>query len=158
MRLPIASGCYISNREETHAAAGSSATLMSKSLATIPIERVERAILLIRGERVILDTDLATLYGVLLDSTEFKIWRSQFVTSKEDRKGLRYLPMAFTEQGVAMLSSVLRSQRAIAVNVEKPSSACGRCCFHTPNLHANLKNWKRNTTRSSRSCLMRSDN
>lgn len=87
-----------------------------------------------------LDRDLAELYGVktkalkqavrrnvdrfpsdfmyVLDKTEFEAWRSQFVTSNADQKGLRYAPMAFTEQGVAMLSSVLRSKRAIAVNVQ----------------------------------------
>jgi hypothetical protein len=54
---------------------------------------------------------------VVLDKQEFVAWRSQFVTSKSDRKGLRYPPMAFTEQGVAMLSSVLNSQRAVQVNI-----------------------------------------
>jgi len=54
----------------------------------------------------------------VLDKTEFEFWRSQFVISKADRKGLRYSPMAFTEQGVAMLSSVLRSKRAVLVNIE----------------------------------------
>ncbi len=49
---------------------------------------------------------------------EFEDWRSQFVTSKSDRLGLRYKPMAFTEQGVAMLSSVLKSKRAIQVNIQ----------------------------------------
>ena len=53
----------------------------------------------------------------VLDKTEFDAWRSQFVSSKSDRKGLRYPPMAFTEQGVAMLSSVLNSPRAIQVNI-----------------------------------------
>lgn len=53
----------------------------------------------------------------VLDKSEFEAWRSQFVTSKSDRKGLRYPPMAFTEQGVAMLSSVLNSQRAVQVNI-----------------------------------------
>src|SRR3990172_537100 len=48
---------------------------------------------------------------------QFRDWRSQFVTSKADRMGLRHAPMAFTEQGVAMLSSVLNSERAIAVNI-----------------------------------------
>jgi hypothetical protein len=113
---------------------------MSKSLLTIPPERIEKTIFLIRGEKVMLDRDLAALYGVttkalkqavrrnierfpddfmfVLESLEFQIWRSQFVTSKEDRQGLRYAPMAFTEQGVAMLSSVLRSRRAIVVNVQ----------------------------------------
>jgi hypothetical protein len=49
---------------------------------------------------------------------EFQNWRSQFVTSKSDRMGLRYEPMVFTEQGVAMLSSVLNSKRAIQVNIQ----------------------------------------
>jgi len=53
-----------------------------------------------------------------LTKEEFENWRSQFVTSKGDRMGLRYAPMAFTEQGVAMLSSVLRSKRAVQVNIE----------------------------------------
>ena len=87
-----------------------------------------------------LDRDLADLYGVEtkvlkqavrrntdrfpsdfmfeLTDTELKNWRSQFVTSKGDRMGLRYKPMVFTEQGVAMLSSVLRSKRAILVNIQ----------------------------------------
>lgn len=86
-----------------------------------------------------LDRDLAKLYGVPtkalkqavrrnprrfpadfmfeLTSSEFNNWRSQFVTSKADRLGLRHAPMAFTEQGVAMLSSVLNSQQAIEVNI-----------------------------------------
>ena len=106
----------------------------------ISIEKIEKAIYLIRGEKVMLDRDLATLYGVgthvlkqsvrrnkdrfpedfmfVLNPTEFRDWRSQFVISKADRTGLRHPPMAFTEQGVAMLSSVLRSKRAIAVNIE----------------------------------------
>jgi len=87
-----------------------------------------------------LDRDLAELYGVEtrvlnqavrrnidrfppdfmfeMTKTEFEDWRSQFVTSKNDKMGLRYKPMAFTEQGVAMLSSVLRSKRAIQVNIQ----------------------------------------
>jgi hypothetical protein len=87
-----------------------------------------------------LDRDLAVLYGVgthvlkqavrrnkdrfpedfmfVLNPTEFRGWRSQFVISKADRTGLRHPPMAFTEQGVAMLSGVLRSRRAVKVNIE----------------------------------------
>ena len=106
----------------------------------IPVERIEKAIYFIRGEKVILDRDLAALYGVetkvlkrsvrrnierfpedfmfVLDATEFRVWRCQFVTSKDDRKGLRYPPMAFTEHGILMLSSVLNSKRAIRVNIE----------------------------------------
>lgn len=86
-----------------------------------------------------LDRDLAFLYGVptkvlnqsvkrnskrfpedfmfQLNKDEFEIWKSQFVTSKGDKKGLRKSPVAFTEQGVAMLSSVLNSEKAILVNI-----------------------------------------
>ena len=53
----------------------------------------------------------------VLNKPEFQFWRSQFVTSKEDPQGLRYAPMAFTEQGVAMLSSVLNSSPAVHVNI-----------------------------------------
>jgi uncharacterized protein Yka (UPF0111/DUF47 family) len=53
-----------------------------------------------------------------LTNDEFNDWRSQSVTSKSDKMGLRYSPMAFTEQGVAMLSSVLNSDRAIHVNIQ----------------------------------------
>jgi len=105
----------------------------------IPIERIENKILLIRGQKVLLDRDLAELYGVptkalkqavkrnldkfpsdfmfKLNKKEFDNWRSQFVTSNADKMGLRYAPMAFTEYGVVMLSSVLRSKRAVQVNI-----------------------------------------
>ena len=100
---------------------------MSTKNIPIPVERIEKAILLVRGQKVILDRDLAQLYGVAtkvlkqavrrnmkrfphdfmfeLTKEEFENWRSQFVTSNRDKMGLRYRPMAFTEQGVAMLSS-----------------------------------------------------
>ena len=106
----------------------------------VPIELIASKIYLIRGIKVILDRDLAELYGVetkvlkqavrrnidrfpvdfMFEMTEmeFEDWRSQFVTSKSDKMGLRYKPMAFTEQGVAMLSSVLKSNRAIHVNIQ----------------------------------------
>src|SRR6266516_768535 len=112
---------------------------MSKSLVTLPAENIQQSIYFIRGQRVMLDRDLAALYQLptkalkqavrrnrerfpndfmfVLNQSEFHSWRSQFVTSKEDRKGLRYAPMAFTEQGVAMLSSVLNSSRAVQVNI-----------------------------------------
>ncbi len=105
----------------------------------VPADRIERAILLIRRQKVLLDRDSTGLYGVptkalkqavqrnrrrfpddfmfVLTNEELAKWRSQFVTSKSDRMGLRHPPMAFTEQGVAMLSSVLHSERAIQVNV-----------------------------------------
>ena len=107
--------------------------------AVIPAERIEQAIYLLRGQKVMLDRDLAALYGVetrvlkqavrrnadrfpndfmfVLTEEELADWRSQFVTSNSDRMGLRYAPMAFTEQGVAMLSTVLNSKRAIGVNI-----------------------------------------
>jgi hypothetical protein len=100
---------------------------------------IERAIVLLRGCRVMLDQDLAEMYGVetkvlnqavrrnperfppdfmiRLTSQEVAILRSQFVTSRS-WGGHRWRPYAFTEQGVAMLSSVLRSPRAVAVNIE----------------------------------------
>jgi len=106
--------------------------------SVIPVERIERAILLIRSKKVMLDADLAALYEVetrvlvqavkrnlerfpedfmfQLTQKEFAILRSQSVTSS-DWGGRRYPPYAFTEQGVAMLSSVLRSPRAIQVNI-----------------------------------------
>jgi len=107
----------------------------------IPIEVIERKILLIRGEKVMLDSDLAELYGVetfnlnkavkrnidrfpedfmfQLSKEEADSLRFQIGMSKEKgRGGRRYLPYVFTEQGVAMLSSVLNSERAVKVNIE----------------------------------------
>ncbi|MCK0130966.1 ORF6N domain-containing protein [Flavobacteriaceae bacterium F08102] len=52
-----------------------------------------------------------------ISKEEFQNWRSQIATSKEDKRGLRYAPFCFTEQGVTMLSCVLNSERAIAVNI-----------------------------------------
>jgi hypothetical protein len=103
-------------------------------------ERVGQFILIIRRQRVLLDEDMAALYGVEtrslvqavkrnlrrfpldfvfeLSAVEWAALRSQPVISKPGRGGRRYAPYAFTEQGVAMLSSVLSSDRAIAVNIE----------------------------------------
>jgi hypothetical protein len=102
--------------------------------------RIEERIRHLRGQKVLLDSDLAGLYGVAtkalvqavkrnlerlpddfmfqLDATEWDALRSQSVTSNAGRGGRRYAPYAFTEQGVAMLSSVLGSAQAIAVNIE----------------------------------------
>lgn len=102
--------------------------------------QIERFILQSRGKRVLLDAHLATLYGVetrvlvqavkrhrarfprdfmfQLTASDLQGLRSQTVISKAGRGGRRYRPYAFTEQGVAMLSSVLNSPRAIGVNVE----------------------------------------
>ncbi|MFH1440421.1 MAG: ORF6N domain-containing protein [Candidatus Omnitrophota bacterium] len=107
----------------------------------VPHEVIENKIFLIRGKRVMLDRDLAILYGVetkylkrqvrrnldrfppdfmfKLSKQEFKNWRCQFVTSNSaDKMGLRYSPYAFTEHGILMLSSVLNSKRAIQVNIQ----------------------------------------
>jgi len=106
----------------------------------LPDEVIKSKIYFIRSQKVMLDRDLAELYGVEtkylkrqvkrnivrfpddftfeLTKEEFKEWRSQFVTSKEDKQGLRYAPYAFTEDGVAQLSTVLKSERAIKVNIQ----------------------------------------
>lgn len=106
----------------------------------MPIERVARNIYLIRGQKVMLDADLAELYGVPtgrlneqvtrnierfpedfmfhLNKEELENWRSQFAISKPEMKmGLRRPPRAFTQEGVAMLSGVLRSRQAVFVNI-----------------------------------------
>ena len=110
-----------------------------KSKADIVLsDIVQSKIILIRGQKVMLDADPAELYEVStkrlneqvrrnsrrfpsdfmfqLTKDEYEILRSQFATSSWG--GRRYLPFAFTEQGVAMLSSVLESERAVLVNVE----------------------------------------
>jgi len=114
--------------------------LIMKDSSVIPVERIEDSIYVIRGEKVMLDSDLASLYGVetkavnraakrnlkrfpsdfmfQLTAEESAALRYQIGTSKEGRGGRRYRPYAFTEQGVAMLSSVLTSARAVLVNVE----------------------------------------
>lgn len=101
--------------------------------------QIERRIYLIRGEKVMLDSELAAMYGVTtkrlneqvkrnldrfpddfcfqLTEEEYLSLRSHFATSKPGRGGRRYMPYVFTEQGVAMLSSVLNSERAVQVNI-----------------------------------------
>ncbi len=112
---------------------------MTSDKSVIPAERIEQTILLIRSEKVILDADLAALYGVetkeltravrrnldrfpldfmfQLTREEFRNLRRQSGTSSQ-WGGRRYPPYAFTEHGVAMLSGVLRSPRAVQVNIE----------------------------------------
>ncbi len=107
--------------------------------ALIPVERIERTIVRLRGHNVMLDADLAALYGVdtrelvqavrrnverfpkdfmfQLRQEELDSLRSQSVISNSGRGGRRTAPYAFTEQGVAMLSSVLRSPRAVQLNI-----------------------------------------
>jgi hypothetical protein len=115
---------------------------MENNTSLIPLERIGSAIRLVRGQKVLLDNDLARLYGVeprvlnqaarrnaerfpedfmfQLSPDEAETWlrsRSQFVILKRG-ENLKYRPYAFTEQGVAMLSSVLHSDRAVRVNIE----------------------------------------
>jgi ORF6N domain len=111
---------------------------MPKAQSVIPVERIASRIYLIRGHKVMLDTDLAELYGVTTgnlnlavrrnpnrfpDDFVFQLTAAEFedlllqTARANTRGGRRTLPYAFTEQGVAMLSSVLRSDRAAEVNV-----------------------------------------
>ena len=120
-----------------------------KNTSLIPDERIINRIFFIRGKKVMIDRDLAELYGVEtralnqavrrnlkrfpedfmleLSKQEMEIWKSQIVISKPNLKsqivisswgGRRKPPLVFTEQGVAMLSSVLKSERAIQVNIQ----------------------------------------
>jgi hypothetical protein len=114
---------------------------MTNRQSIVPVELIERGILILRGQKVMLDEYLATLYQVevkvlnqavkrnikrfpadfmfQLTPDEVGSLRSQFVTLKSGRgKHRKFLPYTFTEQGVAMLSSVLRSPRAVQVNIE----------------------------------------
>ncbi|MBU9888668.1 MAG: ORF6N domain-containing protein [Candidatus Omnitrophica bacterium] len=112
---------------------------MKKDASVISPERIAASIYFMRGQRVMLDSDLAKLYGVKtkslnlavkrnksrfpedflfqLTKEETAVLRFQIETSKDARGGRRYLPYVFTEQGVAMLSSVLKSVRAIQMNI-----------------------------------------
>lgn len=117
-----------------------SANIHRQTTLLVPQEVIESKILFIRGKKVMLDRDLAKLYKVAtkrlneqvkrnrdrfpedfmfqLTPREFENWKSQFATSNSEKMGLRRKPYAFTEQGVAMLSSVLNSKMAIQVNIQ----------------------------------------
>jgi hypothetical protein len=120
----------------------------SKDRSLIPVERIERSILLIRGQKVMLDRDLAYLYGVTtkvlnqavkrhkdrfpedfmfqLTMEEAKIWWTEVrggslrsqIVTLKRGQHIKYRPYAFTEHGILMLSSVLNSERAVQVNIE----------------------------------------
>lgn len=118
---------------------GKKKTLSPASKLPVPVEVIERRIYLIRGKKVMIDSDLAELYGVptfrlneavkrnrrrfpedfmfQLTKEETESLTSQIAMSKAGRGGRRTRPYVFTEQGVAMLSSVLNSERAIEVNI-----------------------------------------
>jgi len=109
-------------------------------MVMLPDEVIISKIYLIRGSKVMLDRDLALLYGVdtkrlkeavkrnisrfpddfmfELSKEELANWRSQFGTSKSEKMGLRIAPFAFTEYGLLMLASVLNSERAIQINIQ----------------------------------------
>jgi hypothetical protein len=111
-----------------------------KKGSLLPDELIINKIILLRDQKVLVDRDLAELYGVdtrtlnqavkrnlkrfpedfmfQMTKEEFEIWRSQIVISNNDKMGLRRPPYVFTEQGVAMLSSILNSDRAILVNIQ----------------------------------------
>ena len=106
----------------------------------LPNEIIENKIYVIRGQKVMLDRDLAELYQVEtkrlkesirrnitrfpedfmfeMSKEEFLNWRTQFATSNSEKMGLRYAPFCFTEQGVTMLSCILNSERAIHLNIQ----------------------------------------
>jgi hypothetical protein len=106
----------------------------------VPIEIIENKIFVIRGKKVMMDSDLAMLYDVetkvlnqavkrnldrfpedfmfQISDIEWDTLRSQFVTSTEVKGGRRFKPFVFTEHGILMLSSVLNSKRALAVNIQ----------------------------------------
>ena len=112
---------------------------MTTNQLLVPIEHIAQTILLIRNQKVLLDADLAELYGVItkrfneqvkrnlarfpadfmfqLTEDEFTALRSHFATSNEKRGGRRYLPYAFTEHGAIMAATILNSPRAIDVAV-----------------------------------------
>lgn len=122
--------------------------MTAKHTSLIPVERIERAIIVLRSEKVMLDSDLAALYGVTTKQLNQAVKRNverfpedfMFQVTKEEgdeiramigdlhgppsglagKRGsnIKYRPYAFTEQGVAMLSSVLRSPRAVEVNIQ----------------------------------------
>ncbi len=111
-----------------------------KSKLIIPDEIVMNKIYIVRDMRIMVDRDLAELYGVEtkrlkeavrrnmqrfpsdfmfeMNDEEFRNWRTQFASSNSEVMGLRYHPFCFTEQGVTMLSCILNSERAIAVNIQ----------------------------------------
>jgi len=121
---------------------------MDKNVALVPPERIERSILLIRGHKVMLDRDLASLYGVStkvlnqavkrhkdrfpedfmfqLNMEEARVWWTEVrgnglrsqIVTLKRGQHIKYRPYAFTEHGILMLSSVLNSERAVQVNIE----------------------------------------
>ena len=114
--------------------------MTKKEVLNVIDTKIVDKIYMIRDQKVMLDRDLADMYGVEtkvlkqavrrnigrfpedfmfeMTSEELKNWRSQFVISNSDKMGLRHLPIVFTEHGVLMLSSVLKSDKAIQTNIQ----------------------------------------
>jgi phage regulator Rha-like protein len=112
----------------------------TKSMLVLPDEIITSKIFFVRNQKVMIDRDLAELYGIetkrlkeavrrnlvrfpkdfmfQMTKKEFEHWRSQIATSNADKMGLRYAPFCFTEQGATMLSCILNSERAIQVNIQ----------------------------------------
>ncbi len=110
---------------------------MEETKSVVPLQKIEKVIFMIRGQKVMLDKDLAALYNVSTSVFNKSVTRNigrfpsdfMFQLTKEEFTDLKFhfgtsswggtrkLPRAFTEQGVAMLSSVLRSKRAVQVNI-----------------------------------------
>lgn len=156
--------------------------MAQQAQALIPVERIEHAIYLVRGQKVMFDFDLAALYGVAtkaliqavkrkrerfpedfmfqLNKSKMENWRSHFVTSNPAAPmGLRRPPYAFTEQGVAMLSSVLNSKLAIQVNVAimRTFVRLREMIISNKELaRAGSMSWKGNMIKNSSSASMRS--
>lgn len=145
---------------------------MEKELNALPDEVIISKIYEIRGEKVMIDKDLAELYDVetrnlnqavrrnierfpedfmfQLTEKEFENLKSQIAISSWG--GRRKLPLVFTEQGVAMLSSVLNSDRAIQANIRiiRIFRRCGIYCQHTRKFYLNWKNLKKGTWRRTK--------
>src|SRR6266545_4398628 len=157
---------------------------MTKALQTIPFERIERTIFLIRGEKVILAADLAKLYGVTTkrlneqvkrnlerfpadfvfqltreEAELVRCSRSQFATLMRGQN-IKYLPYAFTEHGAIMAANVLSSERAVqaSVAVVRAFVRLRQMIASNAELARKLRSWSGNTTRSSRLSSTRFDN
>jgi ORF6N domain len=150
---------------------------MASAKSPSPLQDIAGVIIVLRGHRVLLDSDIAVLYGVAtkallqavkrnlerfppdfmiqLTGEEWASLRSQIVTSNPPRGGRRYSPYAFTEQGVAMLSSVLTSRRAIAVNIQimRTFIQLRECSVPTKIWRADLRSSKLGSIKNSASTM-----
>jgi hypothetical protein len=136
-------------------------------------EHIARSILALRGHKILLDTELARLYGVptkrlneqirrnrerfpedfmfQVSTEEFEALRSQFATSNEPpgRGGRRYRPYAFTEHGALMAANVLNSARAIEVSATSCAPLCA-CARRSPRTRISPRNSKRSSAKPNR--------